>query len=139
MTIGELTKASGANRETVRYYEEIGLLPDPQKNSSGYRVYNSDTIKRLMFIRRAKELGFTLNEIRTLIRLSTGEINRCSEVQEFVTDKVSRIRGQIKRLQALELALDGLRKQCALSDRIVECPALDTLISGGIKNNMNRS
>ncbi len=136
MTIGQLTKASGARRETVRYYEEIGLLETPSKNSSGYRIYSTSAIDRLMFIRRAKELGFTLNEIRTLIKLSTGEINRCSEVQEFVTDKVSRIRGQIKHLQALEVALGGLLEQCSLSDKIVDCPVLDTLIIDDNKNNI---
>lgn len=133
MTIGQLTRVCGAKRETVRYYEDIGLLDRPAKNSSGYRVYSTDTIDRLMFIRRAKELGFTLNEIHTLIQLSTGEINRCSEVQKFVTDKVSRIRGQIKHLQGLEVALGGLLTQCALSDRIIDCPALGSLISDGNK------
>lgn len=136
MTIGQLTKASGAKRETVRYYEDIGLLETPTRNSSGYRIYSTNTIDRLMFIRRAKELGFTLNEIRTLIRLSTGEINRCSDVQEFVTDKVSKIRGQITHLQALEVALGGLLKQCALSDKIIDCPVLETLIIGDNINNL---
>ena len=134
MTIGQLTKTTGANRETVRYYEEIGLLDTPAKNESGYRIYTPETIKRLEFIRGAKELGFTLNEIQKLIKLSTGEINRCSEVQEFVTEKLSKIREQIKHLQSLTGVLEDLISQCSLSDKIVTCPTLDSLISD-TKNN----
>ena len=84
LSIGALSKQSGANIETIRYYEKIGVMPKPARNASGYRVYGSDHVRRLHFVRRGRELGFSLDELRNLLRLVDGHAYTCAEVNAWI-------------------------------------------------------
>lgn len=127
MTIGQLAKKSNINAQTIRYYERLGLLAKPRRTESNYRVYDVDAIARLMFIRRAKEIGFSLNDIKVLLGMADGKVWRCTDVREFAEIRLSKIRTQIADLKAMEKTLSNLVSQCAMSDKITECPILETL------------
>lgn len=127
MTIGHLSEKSKTDAQTIRYYERQGLLPKPLRTESNYRIYANDTIERLTFIRRAKEIGFSLNDIRVLLGMVDGRVSRCAEVQEFAVTRLSKIQSQIADLKAMEETLSNLVKQCATSEEILECPILETL------------
>ncbi|PPC92670.1 MAG: MerR family transcriptional regulator, partial [Methylocystis sp.] len=81
LSIGELSKQSGVNIETIRYYEKIGVMPAPDRSASGYRLYGADHLKRLNFVRRSRRLGFSLDEIRGLLRLVDGHAYTCAQVR----------------------------------------------------------
>lgn len=130
ITIGKLAKESETENQTIRYYESIGILPRPERNESGYRVYNNGAVSRLRFIKRAKEVGFTLNEIKILISLADGSKIDCNEVQEFVSDKLKKVRDQIIHLKEIEVGLNELVKQCQLSRTVDSCPTLNRLLNG---------
>lgn len=127
MTIGHLSEKSKTDAQTIRYYERQGLLLKPLRTESNYRIYANDTIERLTFIRRAKEIGFSLNDIRVLLGMVDGRVSRCAEVQEFAVTRLSKIKSQIADLKAMEETLSNLVKQCATSEEILECPILETL------------
>lgn len=132
LTIGKLALAAGTEDQTIRYYESIGVLPQPDRNCSGYRIYEETAIGRLQFIKRAKDVGFTLKEIRTLISLAESSNIKCDEVQEFVENKLTRVREQIKHLKEIECGLGELVGQCRSADTIDNCPTLNKLINGKI-------
>lgn len=127
MTIGQLAQKSNTEAQTIRYYERQGLIAKPVRTDSNYRLYNSDAIARLMFIKRAKEIGFSLNDIKVLLGMADGKLRRCSDVQDFTETRLSKIRSQISDLKAMEKTLSKLVRQCATSDKISECPILETL------------
>ncbi len=127
MTIGRLAIESSTDAQTIRYYERLGLLPRPMRTESNYRVYDEGAITRLMFIRRAKEIGFSLNDIKVLLDMSDGKQRRCSDVRAFAASRLAKIRVQIADLHAMEKTLSNLVDQCARSDRITKCPILETL------------
>ena len=129
LTIGKLAKAAEVDNQTVRYYERIGLLPEPSRTSSGYRVYEHAAVGRLRFIRQAKAVGFTLKDIRTLLELAEGTGVRCTEVQQFIEDRLRHIREQIKHLHLLEAGLQDLLGQCRRSDVLNGCPVLESLLN----------
>src|SRR6266849_10635237 len=89
LTIGELAKRARVNRETVRYYERRRLLPRPSRSMSGYRIFSDDALRRLRFIRHAKALGFSLNEIKELLTLRVNSIGACDRVQERTRAKIA--------------------------------------------------
>jgi MerR family mercuric resistance operon transcriptional regulator len=125
LAIGELSKRTGVNIETIRYYERIGLLSKPARSAGGYRLYAPADAQRLTFIRRSRELGFSLDEIRTLLDLSHGEKN-CDQVHAITVHHVAEIRRKIIDLRRLERALTAMAALCetAPPDR---CPILDAL------------
>jgi MerR family transcriptional regulator, mercuric resistance operon regulatory protein len=127
MTIGQLAKKSNTDAQTIRYYERLGLVAKPRRTESNYRVYDTDSIARLTFIRRAKEIGFSLNDIKALLGMADGKVSRCVEVQEFAVTRLSKIQSQIADLKAMEKTLSKLVRQCATSEKISECPILETL------------
>src|SRR5579863_839327 len=88
LTRGELAKRTDCNIETVRYYEQVGLMPPPPRSEGGHRLYGQDLVKRLMFIRRSRDLGFTIEEIRGLLRLVDGRKYTCAEVEALAIDHV---------------------------------------------------
>ena len=110
LTIGHLAKESGVNLETVRYYERRGLLPKPPRNASGYRLFPAEATRRLRFIQRAKELGFSLKEIRELLSL-----------------KIADVEAKIRTLESMKRTLLKLAKSCGGCGPIADCPILDTL------------
>src|SRR5689334_17050983 len=107
LTIGKLAEATGVNLETVRYYERIGLMPRPARTGSGYRSYEPDHVRRLNFIRRSRELGFTLDEIRGLLRLVDGHRYTCAQIHEITVRHAGDIRQKIADLRRLERVLIG--------------------------------
>lgn len=126
MQRGELAKQTGCNIETVRYYEKVGLMPDPPRSSGGHRVYNDAHLKRLIFIRRSRELGFTVDEIRGLLELVDGGNFTCAEIHGLTVDHIKSIQAKIADLKKLEKVLKGMAAQCSRGD-IPECHVIDAL------------
>ena len=133
LAIGQLSRLSGVNIETVRYYERIKMLPPPPRTASGRRVYDSTHVRTLAFIRRSRELGFSLEEIRALMRLGGPEKATCREVREIAAHHLEDIRAKLNDLKRLERLLAKTIAQC--SGKIApECPVLDILDIQRIKN-----
>lgn len=125
-TIGNLGRAAGVNLETIRYYERIGLIPEPSRSASGYRLYGDDAVRRLAFIRRGRELGFTIEEIRNLLQLSAHPESPCHEADSLVREHIALVEARIRDLQALHgelLKLAGCDSAHAGHCRLLE--ALD--------------
>jgi MerR family transcriptional regulator, mercuric resistance operon regulatory protein len=126
LPIGQLSRLSGMNVETIRYYERIKMLPEPPRTGSGRRVYDETHLRTLVFIRRSRELGFSLDEIRALIRLGGPEKASCREVREIAAHHLEDIRAKLSDLKKLERLLASTVAKC--SGRIApECPVLDIL------------
>src|SRR5262249_51316472 len=111
--IGELSRLSGVNIETIRYYERIKMLPAPPRTSNGRRVYDSTHFRILAFIRRSRELGFSLDDIRALIRLGGPEKATCREVREIAAHHLQDIRAKLADLRKLERLLAKTVTQCS--------------------------
>ena len=126
VTIGGLSKQTGCNIETIRYYERIGLLPKPPRTEGGHRLYEREQIKRLVFIRRSRELGFSLDEIRTLLRLVDGKRYTCQEVKTLTEEHLGDIKKKITDLKRLQKTLGEISAQCQ-GGQIPECPIIDAL------------
>ena len=124
-TIGKLAQATGINVETVRYYQRIGLITEPQKPLSGYRKYDVSLIDTIVFIKRAKQLGFQLSEIKELLDLGTGQ---CSDVMSMAAEKRSKIHKQINDLKSMQKELDKLIASCQNSNKTQSCAMIDTLL-----------
>jgi len=126
LTIGKLSEATGVHLETVRYYERIGLMPRPARTGGGYRSYEPEHVGRLNFIRRSRELGFTLDEVRGLLRLVDGHRYTCAQIHEITVRHAGDIRRKIADLRRLERVLTGMAAQCE-GGQIPECPIVDAL------------
>jgi len=126
VTIGGLSKQTGCNIETIRYYERIGLLPKPPRTEGGHRLYEREQIKRLVFIRRSRELGFSLDEIRTLLRLVDGKRYTCQEVKTLTEEHLGDIKKKIADLKKLQKTLGEISAQCQ-GGQVPECPIIDAL------------
>lgn len=124
--IGILARESGVNIETVRYYEKIGIMPKAARTPGGYRVYSTEHLKRLSFVRRGRELGFTLDELRNLLRLVDGHTYTCAEVRTLTMDHVADIRRKIADLKRLERVMTDISSRCS-GKRIPDCPIIDAL------------
>ena len=126
ITIGALSKRTKVNIETIRYYERIGILPAPPRGAGGHRVYSHDHLSRLSFVRRSRELGFSLDEVRGLLQLVEGGRYSCAEVKEIALDHLAEIRGKIADLRRLERALADLSDRC-LDGAAPDCPIIGAL------------
>lgn len=126
ITIGGLSKQTGVNIETIRYYERIGVLPGPPRTSGGHRLYGEDHLKRLTFVRRSRELGFPLEEIRGLLRMVDGDDYSCDEVKDLTLDHLAEIRSKIADLKKLEKVLKDMASQCE-GGNVPDCPIIDAL------------
>lgn len=126
LTIGKLSELTGVNIETIRYYERTSVLPAPPRTSSGRRVYQSPDVRTLAFLRRARELGFSLDEIRALLRLGGPEKASCKEVRLIAGHHLDDIRAKISDLRKLERLLTRTIAQCTGTTAPV-CPVLDIL------------
>ena len=127
--IGTLSAATGVNIETIRYYEKIGLIPAPPRTEGRQRVYDGTHLKRLTFIRRSRELGFSLDEIRALLGLLRGGDLSCAEVKTMTEQHVTDIRRKVKDLKKLERVLTELTAKCR-GNTVPDCPILDALSAG---------
>ncbi|WP_339687084.1 heavy metal-responsive transcriptional regulator [Gimesia maris] len=128
-TIGQVAERSGVGIETVRFYEREGLIPKPNRSSSGYRLFDDETIARLQFIRRAKELGFTLNEIKELLSLRLNATTSCADIKSRAEAKITNIDEKIRTLRRMKTALKKLTSQCNSQGSVNECSILDALDS----------
>lgn len=127
--IGTLSKDTGTNVETIRYYERIGLLPRPARSASGYRLYRADHRKRLNFVRRARALGFSIEEIRTLLRLADERVRPCPEVRVVAEAHLKDVRSKIADLRRMERVLKATVAGCA-DGRRHDCPVIESLYRG---------
>lgn len=127
LSIGQVAKQAGVGVETVRFYEREGLLEKPPRRPSGYRLYEPAVTARLRFIRAAKQLGFTLQEIRELLALRVESRARCSDVKRLAEAKIAEIEAKIATLQRMRRALRGLAKACDEGRPTSECPILEAL------------
>ncbi len=105
LTIGTLAKQSGVNLETIRFYERSGLLPAPQRSAAGYRHYQEMDVRRLRFIRRGRELGFSLEEIRSLLDLASHPESPCASADQMVREHLDTIEARIRDLQNMQAEL----------------------------------
>ncbi len=131
LTIGQLAEQAQVNRETVRYYERRRLLQRPSRSIAGYRVFSDDALRRLRFIRHAKMLGFSLEEIKELLSLRVRSIDTCDRVRERSLVKIADIERKIRALQKMRRALGDLVSSCSRQRKSDECPILDSLEANG--------
>jgi MerR family transcriptional regulator, mercuric resistance operon regulatory protein len=126
LPMGKLSRLSGVNIETIRYYEKIKILPAPPRTESGRRIFGPNELRRLAFVRRSRELGFTIDEIRSLLELGAPGNASCREVRAVATSHLENIRTKIKDLVKLERLLAKTIAQCSWRS-VPDCPILDIL------------
>jgi Cu(I)-responsive transcriptional regulator len=127
LKIGQVAKQSGLTVETVRYYEQRGLIPEPQRLDSGYRVYPESILTRLNFINRCKDLGFSLQEISELLSIQIDPDNSSALVKEQVEHKIELVKEKISELQKLQGSLEQLSGMCCGEGSVSDCPIIDFL------------
>ena len=135
LSIGDLSRHTGVNIETIRYYERIGLLPAPPRSQGRQRLYDETHRQRLAFIRRSRDLGFSINDTRDLLGLARGHNLTCAQVKALTEQHVADIRAKIRDLRKLDQVLSQLAAKCKGSC-VPDCPILDTL--AGIRANSSR-
>ena len=129
LTIGDTARRTGVNIETIRYYERIGLTSPPPRTEGGHRAYDEDAVKRLEFVRRCRDLGFTLDDIRTLLSLVAGGFT-CGEVRTLTEAHLSVVKDKIADLRRMEGVLLAMIAECR-DGTVPDCPIIDALFSGG--------
>lgn len=129
MAIGALAKASGVNIETIRYYERIGLMAEPARSAAGYRQYDEAAAGRLAFIRKGRDLGFSIDQIRALLRLAQHPEQPCADAERLAAENLAEIRGKIAQLSRLHDELQRI-VHCGCT-RVAECRIIDALGGGG--------
>jgi len=129
LSIGELARATSTKVETVRYYERIGLLPPPARTGGNYRAYALHHLERLSFIRRGRDLGFSLDEVRELLRLSDDRDQPCAEVDRIARVHLTEVERKLADLMALGAELRQLIDQCQ-HGTVAECRILEALAPG---------
>jgi DNA-binding transcriptional MerR regulator len=125
MSIGTLAKQTDLGVETIRYYERIGLLTPVGRKDSGYRIFNVDSLKTLLFLRKAQELGFTLSEIKNLLKLKADKQPRCQDVQTKAQKHLENVNDKIESLSKIKDVLSGLIQQCRQRKTDDCCPILE--------------
>jgi MerR family mercuric resistance operon transcriptional regulator len=134
-TIGVLSRETGCNIETIRYYEKVGMLPKPCRTEGGHRIYAPAHFTRLGFILRARALGFSLDDIRNLLLLSEGKTMSCAKVKALALAHLQDIRSRIADLKAMEAVLDELADKC--SGKITpDCPIIESLSGNKLKSRL---
>lgn len=128
-TIGKASEQSGVNIETIRYYEREGVVPKPGRSAGGRRLYSSDEIAKLRFVRRCRDLGFPISIIQTFLSLTAQSDRSCSEVKTIAENHLGEIDAKIENLVRLREALLSLSKNC--DDGTAACPMLATLMKDG--------
>lgn len=129
LTIGKVARLTEVGIETLRFYEREGLIPEPPRRDSGYRQYPPATIDRVRFIKRAKDLGFTLAEIKELLNLSVGPKTTCADVKRKTDEKIKEVDTKIADLKRIKRALNRLTDQCRGKGPVSKCPILENLES----------
>ena len=132
LTIGQLAKRAKVNLETIRYYERRGLIPEPPRSESGYRMYSSDAVARTEFIKRAQALGFSLREISEIFALRMEPETACGDMKAKVEAKIEDIEQKITDLEQIREALVAMAEKCRGKGPIGECPILEALSKNNI-------
>jgi len=127
LTIGKVAGQAGVGVETVRFYERSGLIDQPPRTGAGYRKYPEETVRRIRFIRHAKELGFSLKEIGELLDLQNDPAATCGDIQRRAEAKLDDIGRRIKELEKMRDVLAGLVESCSHNKPIGECPILSVV------------
>ncbi len=126
LTIGKVAQQTRCNIETIRYYERESLLPAPQRTPGGHRLYNESMIKRLVFIRRSRELGFSMAEVRQLLSVVDGDVVSCEKVKGIAENHLHDIKTRIADLRKMQRILGELSQQCS-GENVPECPIIEAL------------
>ena len=124
--IGDISRRTGVSIETIRYYERIEVMPKPKRNDGGQRLYDESQLNRLAFVKRSRDLGFSLKEVRTLLALIDSGKMTCSEVHALTIEHLTEVRKKITDLRKLERALNNLAAQCSIGN-VSNCPIVETL------------
>jgi len=133
LTIGRLARLAGVNLETIRYYEREGLLKKPPRTAAGYRLFPSDSAQRLRFIKRAQEIGFSLNEIRELLALRMEPRTKREHIRARAESKIADIENKIRTLEAMKRTLQDMTARCDECGMLSDCPILASLDHEGSK------
>ncbi|MCU1248423.1 MAG: MerR family transcriptional regulator [Edaphobacter sp.] len=132
LKIGDVAERGGVNLQTIRYYEREGLLPEPPRLASGYRMFPESAVRRVRFIKRAQELGFSLAEIRELLSLRENADSGAQDMRERAKAKVADVEEKIRTLRAMKNALNALAETCRGCGPLSECPILNALDANGV-------
>lgn len=127
MRIGEVAASAGVNVQTLRYYERRGILQEPKRTPSGQRAYSTETVRFIRFIKRAQELGFSLEEVEDLLRLRAAERRDRTRVRQLAAAKVRDIDEKVRYLRAMRRALGVLLESCDCAGQDLACPILEAL------------
>lgn len=133
LKIGEVASRSGVNLQTIRYYERERLLPEPPRLASGYRMFPADAVRRVLFIKRAQELGFSLAEIRELLSIRIDAHKECVDVKNLAQEKIRDLDGRIQTLEAMRKILVGLSQSCPGSGPSSHCPILGSIAATAVR------
>lgn len=127
--ISELAEKCGVNKETIRYYERVGIVSEPLRTHSGYRKYPPEMVERIGFIKRMQELGFSLSEIHKLLGVVDKDDERCLHMYDFVVQKIEEVQKKIRDLERIENMLIKLKECCPDEKTLYECPIIETLMN----------
>ena len=126
-TTGEVAERAGVKTDTVRYYEDRGLINEPPRTDSGYRQFPEGVVQTIRFIKEAQNLGFTLSEIQSLLSIRESEKDDCDEVRDLARDKQQSIQDKIEKLKRMEQTLDELIDRCERKGTYDYCPIIESL------------
>jgi MerR family mercuric resistance operon transcriptional regulator len=129
VSIGRHSRQTGVNVETIRYYERIGILPQPPRTAGGRRIFDGTAARRLIFIRRCRELGFGLDDVRAMLSLVDRDEADCAAIRELTEGHLMEVRSKLAVLRRMERVLATMVKQCR-SGMVPDCPIVETLSSG---------
>jgi MerR family mercuric resistance operon transcriptional regulator len=132
LKIGEVAERDGVSLQAIRYYEREGLLPKPPRLASGYRMFPDTAVRRVQFIKRAQELGFSLAEIRELLSLRENADAGAQDMRERARVKIADIEQKIRKQRAMKSALNALAESCPGCGPLSDCPILDALEAKGV-------
>ena len=139
MSIGDLSKQTGVKVVTIRYYEQIKLIPAPPRTEGNYRVYQQEHLHRLRFIQRCRSFGFTLDQVRDFLRLSTQPKQKCSEVDQITANHLKEIERKVADLRRLAAELRRIQRRCPGKRLIGNCRILEALSPSSNRPDLNRA
>jgi len=127
MRIGQIAKETGLNVQSIRFYEREGLLPSVDRSTSGYRIYQKDSIQRIQFIKHAQEVGFSLKEISELLSLKVNPDGSCHMVQQIAAEKLKQLEERLESIERMKLTLSSMMEMCDEGLPARACPILEAL------------
>lgn len=127
LQIGDVANRAGVNVQTLRYYERVGVLKPNIRRDSGYRIYDEDAIRKVLFIKKSQELGFSLDEIKELLLLKASKVSKCEEVQEKARQQLSLVEEKLNKLSLMKSLLTSFINRCENRELTVSCPLLASI------------